>query len=316
MNYQQLIVLLPCHSLEDFPTHHEGEDAAGLLAAWTALWHPALIASTGKMPSWYRADSPPEDVTNKLIVVPGVSQSQLPTGFLQRAESESACLISSQLDRSRIIEAAVDRLETAISPAAEALVADFLALGYCFLQVQLLTRKLRYSSNLDEIHFQNQVVAAATAAMEGNADEARSRLAASFDILAAERDHYYPGEAYLLDVTMLAPSTLGESLRSQLSKASTCNLLLSGELLAEMANKEPATLELLQAALQAERVGLIGGEYSEQRAIFVVVRNAVDSIAAGACRPSKGPRPAPQSLWPPPVWLDALPAANLDKAGV
>ncbi len=44
MNYQQLIVVLPCHSLEDFPTHHEGDDATGLLAAWTALWHPALIA--------------------------------------------------------------------------------------------------------------------------------------------------------------------------------------------------------------------------------------------------------------------------------
>ena len=167
MNYQQLIVLLPCHSLEDFPTHHEGDDAAGLLAAWTALWHPALIACSGKMPSWYRADSPPEDVTNKLIVVPGVSQSQLPTGFLQRAESESACLIHSQLDRSRIIEAALAGLETAIPPAAEALAGDFLALGYCFLQVELLTRKLRYSSNLDEIHFQNQVVAAAAAAMGG-----------------------------------------------------------------------------------------------------------------------------------------------------
>ncbi len=281
MNYQQLIVLLPCHSLEDFPTHHEGDDAAGLLAAWTALWHPALIASTGKMPSWHRADSPPDDVTNKLIVVPGVSQSQLPTGFLQRAQSEAACLISSQLDRSQIIEAAVGPLETAVSPAADHLVADFLALGYCFLQIQLLTRKLRYSSNLDEIHFQNQVVAAATAAMEGNADEARSRLAASFDILAAERDHYYPGEAYLLDVTMLAATTLGESLRSQLSKSSTCNLLLSGELLAEMANNQPATLELLQAALQAERVGLIGGEYNERRTSLLSCETLLTQLQQG-----------------------------------
>ena len=35
---QELIILLPCHSLEDFPLHHEGEDAEGLLASWTALW--------------------------------------------------------------------------------------------------------------------------------------------------------------------------------------------------------------------------------------------------------------------------------------
>ncbi len=25
--------------------HHEGEEADGLLSAWTTLWHPALLAS-------------------------------------------------------------------------------------------------------------------------------------------------------------------------------------------------------------------------------------------------------------------------------
>jgi len=165
MMYQQLIVLLPCQSLEDFPTHHEGGEAAGLLAAWSALWHPALIASAGKIPSWYRADSPPEDVTNKLVVVPDVSQPQVPTGYLQRVASESACLIRNQLDRGEMIELALRGLDAAPHAEAEALAGDFLALGYCYLQVELLTRKLRYSSNLDEIHFQNQVVAAAVAAM-------------------------------------------------------------------------------------------------------------------------------------------------------
>jgi alpha-mannosidase len=281
MNYQQLIVLLPCHSLEDFPTHHEGDDAAGLLAAWTALWHPALIANAGKMPSWHRADAPPENVANKLIVVPGISQSQLPSGFLQRAESESACLIHPELDRERIIETALAGLQTSIPSAAEAWTADFLALGFCFLQVELLTRKLRYSSNLDEIHFQNQVVAAAAAVMEGQADEARSRLAASFDILAMERDHYYPGEAYLLDVTMLAPTTLGERLQSQLNKPATCNLILSGELLARIARDEPQTLERLQSALREDRVGLIGGDYAPQRGVLLSCETLLAQLRHG-----------------------------------
>ena len=70
---------------------------------------------------------------------------------------------------------------------------------------------------------------------------------------------------------MLTRSTLGESLRSQLSKASTCNLLLSGELLAEMADNEPATLELLKAALQAERVGLDRRRVPRATRIAVVV---------------------------------------------
>ena len=29
MKYRENIILLPCHSLEDFPLHHEGDDAQG-----------------------------------------------------------------------------------------------------------------------------------------------------------------------------------------------------------------------------------------------------------------------------------------------
>lgn len=293
MMYQQLIVLLPCQSLEDFPTHHEGGEAAGLLAAWSALWHPALIACAGKIPSWYRADSPPADVTNKLVVVPGVSQPQVPTGYLQRVESESACLIQNQLDRGEMIELALRSLDAPPRAEAGALAGDFLALGYCYLQVELLTRKLRYSSNLDEIHFQNQVVAAAVAAMEGNLEVAHERLAASFDILAAERDHYYPGEAYLLDLTMLAPTTLGVSLRDQLALAATCNLLLSGELLQQMADREPLALDSLRTALQAGRVGLVGGEYGERNLSLLSCETLLNQLQQGldqfqavlGCRP-------------------------------
>lgn len=57
-NYSKLLIVLPCHSMEDFPIHHRGHEAANLLASWTALWHPALIASAGKMPGWHQTDNP------------------------------------------------------------------------------------------------------------------------------------------------------------------------------------------------------------------------------------------------------------------
>ena len=56
--YSKLLIVLPCHSLEDFPIHHRGEEAANLLANWTALWHPALIASCEQKPEWQQADNP------------------------------------------------------------------------------------------------------------------------------------------------------------------------------------------------------------------------------------------------------------------
>src|SRR5690606_33221511 len=93
MKFQELTILLPCHSLEDFPLHHEGDEAQGLLAAWTALWHPTLLTSASRLPSWSRADSPPEDLSGRLIVAPEVSESLLLAGWPARVKSEGGHII-------------------------------------------------------------------------------------------------------------------------------------------------------------------------------------------------------------------------------
>src|SRR5580704_13932311 len=93
MKFSELVVLLPCHSLDDFPFHHEGSDADGLLAACSGLWHPALLAETGKAPTWQRVDSPPTDVAGWLIVVPEVAAGQLPVGYLTQAREAGGTVV-------------------------------------------------------------------------------------------------------------------------------------------------------------------------------------------------------------------------------
>ena len=154
MSYQQLIILLPCHSLEDFPVHHEGDDAAGLLAGWSTLWHPQLIASAQAILEWQRMDDPPQELEGRLIVIPPVSEQDLSTGFIDRARDSGAVVVQGTVDRPEMIATALEKLDP-LPGLDEELVADFLALGYCHLQVELLTRQMRYASNLDEIHFQN-----------------------------------------------------------------------------------------------------------------------------------------------------------------
>src|SRR5437773_1073666 len=149
MKYQELIILLPCHSLEDFPTYHEGDDANSLLASWSALWHPELLAAAGQAPTWRRIEEPPSDVRDRLIVVPSVCASRLPTGFAQRVKDEGGMLIRKTSSRDVILEAALaaSRNATEGVPYSEIdpeLAADFLALGYCYLQIDLLTRQVRY----------------------------------------------------------------------------------------------------------------------------------------------------------------------------
>src|SRR5262245_51877014 len=113
MKFQELLILLPCHSLEDFPTFHEGDDAHSLLASWSALWHPALLAAAGQAPTWRRIEDPPSDLKDRLIVVPSVCAQKLPTGFAQRCKDEGGLLIRKTADRGEIVESALAALERA-----------------------------------------------------------------------------------------------------------------------------------------------------------------------------------------------------------
>jgi alpha-mannosidase len=288
MKYQQLIIALPCHSLEDFPLYHQGEAAEGLLANWTALWHPALIAAAEAIVTWCRCDTPPEDLANRLLVIPSVGAADLPTGFAQRAQEQGACVVRKQHVRDEIVAAALAELDGGGGGAPADLVNDFYALGYCYLQVQLLTRQMRYASNLDEVHFKNVAVDAAQAALRGDEAHARERLAAGFNLLAEERDRYYPVEAFILDLTLVGSTTIGASLRDEIAAAMSssrdiatndaatgsaahssttsaprANFLLSGEVLAELAAKEPDSLAMLRAATESGQVALIGGHFHE-----------------------------------------------------
>jgi alpha-mannosidase len=264
MKFQELLILLPCHSLEDFPTYHEGEDAQSLLASWSALWHPELIASARATPTWRRIEDPPAEIKDRLIVVPTVCAQKLPTGFAQRVKDEGGLLVRKSATREEIVASALSAI-TQRRAVPDDLAADFLALGFCYLQIQLLTRQMRYSSNLDETYFKSQCVAAAVATVEGNETLAKEKLSACFSLLAEERDHYYPVDAYLIDLNLTANTTLGASLREELSRDTPTSVLLSGDLLTEMAAKDPATLAALKDGLAAGRIGLAGGEATESR---------------------------------------------------
>lgn len=265
MKFRELIILLPCHSLEDFPQHHEGEDAEGLLANWTALWHPAFIAAAGAAPTWCRVDDPPADLEERLLLVPSVSIDQLATGFADRAKESGACLIRRLHDRDEILARAGEVFDGAPDDVDSRIVADFLALGYCFLQIQLLTRQMRYASNLDEVHFNDQLIAAAQAAVGGDQQLARDKLTACFDLLAEERDHYYAVDAFLIDLTLIAEQTLGAALRQELAGSTPVNLLMAAELAGQLVASESETCAALKQALADAKVGLIGGELHEGR---------------------------------------------------
>jgi len=115
----------------------------------------------------------------------GSKCSPNPTGFAERAASEGACWIPGNLARERDLAAGPGAAARDRRPALDPdVAADFLALGYCYLQVRAAHASMRYSTNLDESQFFRRVVAGAKAAVAGDRSTARDRLAACFDLLA------------------------------------------------------------------------------------------------------------------------------------
>ncbi|HWB09414.1 MAG TPA: hypothetical protein VG826_09330 [Pirellulales bacterium] len=280
MPYAELAILLPCHSLEDFPVYQEGPEAEGLLAAWSALWHPALLASAQRLPTWYRADSPPDEVTERLFVIPSSSEPLLVAGWTSRAHDERSCVVRKTRSRDDILAAALAGLPEAPRVEPE-LAADFLALGVCYLLVELLTRQMRYMSNIDEIHLRNQAVAAATAACEGRAVEAREKLRNCFEVLAEARERFYPVEAYLIDLVLVAPTTLGTSLRAELLDRVPKNLLIPAELVERLSQQQPEILSTMRQALDDKNVSLVGGEYIEDELPLLPVESIRRALERG-----------------------------------
>ena len=177
-----------------------------------------------------------------------------------------------------VLVARLDGEEANIDPQ---LAADFLALGFCRLQVELLTRQMRYSTNIDETHFQNEVVAAARAAVAGEEPAAREHLQRCFDTLHDSRKHFYPVDVYLLDLTLAASTTLGEALVAELAVGAPTNLCLPTAVLRQIHDKQPNAWQRLLAAIDAGTLCVVGGEQDEVALPLLPLETARQSLADG-----------------------------------
>lgn len=278
-----LTPLLPCRSRDDASEARPSPVADELLAACTALWHPALVAAAGRMPKWEPAAEPPDDPQGHLLLIPPAAEPLLPDDWLEHARQSGARLVLGRKGRAEMVAAALALLDA--PPAVDGdLAADFLALGYCHYVVETITVNIRYVHSLDEGAFERELVAAAVAACGGDGESAAARLQAAFDLLHTAREYSYPSESYLLDLTLVAGSTIGQSLRAELGRGDAdapLNLLLPGNVLEQIAAREPATFEALRQALQDGTASIAGGERDERELPLLPIEEVRDRIVEG-----------------------------------
>ena len=266
MKLRECLLLLPGHGLDDFPRSLARDQADALLSGWVALWHPNLIAAICTAPRWQQAAYPPVDLNDLLLILPGTSESFLRSGFRDEVSAAGSLLVNARAPwpefQAELLQATGLNQSNA---TVDALRQDFAALGYAFLQVQLMTRQLRYTSNLDELLFSDQALQAAQAAVSDDRETADRMLQSCFDQLGQERDHYYSLDVNLVDVTLLAPSTLGASLKKQLgSSHPPTSLLASASLVRKLRDEQPESMQLLNTTL-AQRSGVLVGGLDQER---------------------------------------------------
>jgi len=262
MTYEDLFILISSHSLEDFPTELGEAEAAGLLNAFAVPWHPALLASARVIPSWHRADDPPQLLENRLVIIPPNCDEWIQSGWADNARSSGAVVLEGLSDRDEMLQAALQPLETQPELNAD-LVKDFLALGTNYLMLELLTRHMHHFSNLDEVYLQREALAAADAALADDETAAKTHLRACFEVLTEARERFYPIDCYLIDLCLMMPDLDDEHLDKTVSETENINYLISGKDLEKLAQQKPNIVEQLKSKWENDEIEIIGGEYEE-----------------------------------------------------
>lgn len=262
-----MIVLLPCYSLEDFSIYRSPEESNQIFSAFSAVYHPALIEAVDKMPQWERAGNPLTGRKRRLIVIPPCCEVQLPHAWLQEAEESDAVIIRHRENRDEIVAEALERLGCRDHGFSDEAVESFYALGFCHLSAELLSRKLRYMSNLDTQNFTLKTLAAVKALRFGDEKEYADSLRRAFELLAESKTYFFPTATKLIDLTWLSRSTLAGPLRKLLldrrRKEERTNLVLPTFYLDTIRSESPETFALLAEEVAYGRVTLAGGDLDE-----------------------------------------------------
>src|SRR5262249_14388718 len=214
----------------------------------------------------------------RLIFLPTCCEERLPHGWDERIASEGCTVIRGTADRQQMIAEVLRAVE--VSGCDPELAADFLSLGFCHLQIELLTRKMRHFSNLDEVHLQREVVAAAEAAIAGDAETVRTRLKSCFDVLVESRERFYPVDCFLVDLCLLIPRLADEHFRKLLSRSEPLSVLASSDDLDEIGREQPEVHAALKAAWERGTADIVCGDQCEAPLPLMPIASVIRQMGA------------------------------------
>jgi len=239
-------------------------DAEAAWAAVSAVWHPALLATAAGLPVVEDVDAPsPPGPGEVRVMAPGGS-GRLPSGYRTGAEDAGTALVDGLERRPDLVEELLARFAPGRpGGAGEALALDFLALGAAHWWLRDLTAAMTHGDALDHEGLRRETLAAARAWCEGDANSARNRLRAAFEVLTEARERVFPADAYIIDLCLLDPAAPAGALRGPLEARSAVTFIAPARAIEAQAAADPESLALLREAVTEGWADVTGGAYDE-----------------------------------------------------
>jgi len=294
MSLSRFVLLASPHGWDDLPIQGTRAQAASILASWTALWHPALIALAGSTPQCLATHEVPATPTGWLVTVP--LGARTPDELVQRISQGGGLVIRHGSDLDSVLAEIREFVKRSCPPDTPwdvdpADADEFFALSLGVLHVQVMTRRLRYDAPSTGGGFDEAVVAAAQRLVrppsgQPQPESARALLAGAIDRLTQWRTHYYPTTPQLVDLTCLT-SVAGDvrrhcgSLTRQLQRPHAQNLILDGATLERLAQVCPDVVAQMREQAAQGALTMVGGMEWELPAEVVSVRSLVGQVARG-----------------------------------
>lgn len=269
--YQQIDVLIPGYSIEDIPTDLPEKSAASLLNAVATSWHPQLLLAASSLPTFTQAEATELPTGQHIVFVPECSEEWLGHEWTDHFEDTLSLVFHDCSSRDDYVARITDAFPESANLDAD-LVARFFALGTCYMQVTLLSRRMHHYVDPDNYLLESETLAAAKAACAGDRKTCEEHLQRCFECLLDCREQFYPVDCYFVDVCLPSDQTTTEELIGLLDSTSPLSLICSGDELIRHGVSEEFQISL-KKRLTDQTLSLLTGHLHE-------LRTSLSSLAA------------------------------------
>ena len=282
MTPREAHLLSPYRPPTSYPVSLNAEEATSWLNGYFALWHPAALAGLDRPPqasSTYDHDQPKEGY---LYTVPGGPHLYQPDDWADRLKEANAASFRATIDPGETAAACLGACralgapeELLAVPTETALL--FQSLGFGYLLIESLFDAMDHEHLLDGPGFWADVQAAVEAAQHADHRAAvLEHLKAAGEKLSTARQVLNTNELRLIDIAMPSRESLGAAWPASLAAGLPLTVLASGELLEELAAKQPERFAELKAKFLPDLPGAVDiacGSYSEREDALLPVES-------------------------------------------